>query len=119
MKVGDYVVDADNNNGIIIRVYEDKQAADVEYDYNGRFECWELSDLRVWRTGQVMKDTHYQKEVQPIDLIEAFELDFNAGNVIKYVARAKHKGSELDDLRKAKYYLDRLHEKAKDNNTSK
>lgn len=54
------------------------------------------------------KDTHYKKSVEPIDLIEAFELDFNAGNVIKYVSRAKHKGNEKDDLRKAMYYLKRL-----------
>ncbi len=53
-------------------------------------------------------DSHYKKKVEPIDLIEAFELDFNAGNVIKYVARAKHKGNEKDDLRKALYYLKRL-----------
>jgi len=54
------------------------------------------------------EDKHYKKEVEPIDLIEAFELDFNAGNVIKYVCRAKFKGNEKDDLRKARYYLNRL-----------
>ena len=54
------------------------------------------------------EDTHYKKSVEPIDLIEAFDLDFCAGNVIKYVSRAKHKGNEKEDLRKAMYYLKRL-----------
>ncbi len=54
------------------------------------------------------QDTHYKKDVEPIDLIEAFDLDFCAGNVIKYVSRAKHKGNEKEDLRKAMYYLKRL-----------
>ena len=42
-----------------------------------------------------------------IDAIEAWELPYHLGNVVKYVARAKHKGDELTDLRKARWYLDR------------
>ena len=42
-----------------------------------------------------------------IDITE--NLNFNRGNVIKYVARAGKKGSsnELTDLRKAEFYLNR------------
>ena len=54
-----------------------------------------------------VKDQHYKKKVEPIDLIEAFELNFELGNVIKYVARCNHKGSKQEDLRKAMYYLKR------------
>lgn len=54
-----------------------------------------------------VKDQHYKKKVEPIDLIEAFELNFNLGNVIKYVSRCEHKGNKKDDLRKALYYLNR------------
>ena len=56
---------------------------------------------------QEVKDEHYKKKVEPIDLIEAFELNFNLANVIKYVARCNHKGSKQEDLRKAMYYLKR------------
>jgi hypothetical protein len=53
---------------------------------------------------------HYQFEngIQVIDLTS--QLDFCSGNVVKYVARAGKKEGEsaLDDLRKAKYYLERL-----------
>jgi len=50
---------------------------------------------------------HYKQKVQPIDLIEAFDLNFNLGNVVKYVSRAGRKGDALDDLEKAFYYLKR------------
>ncbi len=51
---------------------------------------------------------HYKTGgVETIDFIEAKALGFHEGNVVKYVARAKHKGSELEDLKKARWYLDR------------
>jgi hypothetical protein len=45
--------------------------------------------------------------VEVIDAIEAWALGFHLGNVVKYVARAAHKGNHLEDLRKARWYLDR------------
>ena len=55
--------------------------------------------------------THYEtKCIQPIDFIEANNLDFCEGNIIKYVTRYKDKNG-LEDLQKAKWYLDRLIEK--------
>lgn len=51
---------------------------------------------------------HYTKGgIEVIEFIEAWQLDFHRGNVVKYVARAAHKGSELEDLRKAQWYLNR------------
>lgn len=52
-------------------------------------------------------DSHYKESVEPIDLIEAFNLNFSRANVIKYVARAGRKDDELQDLKKAKWYLER------------
>jgi hypothetical protein len=56
-----------------------------------------------------MYNDHYKAKVQPIDLIEAQRLNFNRGNVIKYVSRAgkKEGESDLKDLEKAMYYLER------------
>lgn len=45
--------------------------------------------------------------LQPIDLIEAMNLDFNSGNVIKYVARFRNT-HDIRDLEKAQWYLSRL-----------
>ena len=51
---------------------------------------------------------HYtQAAIEPIDVIEDWKLGFHLGNVIKYLARAEHKGAPLDDLRKAAWYLNR------------
>lgn len=50
---------------------------------------------------------HYQGSIQPIDLINAQDLNFNLGNVVKYVCRAGKKQGEniLTDLEKAKDYI--------------
>lgn len=50
---------------------------------------------------------HYQHGIEPIDYIESHNLNFNLGNVIKYVSRAQFKGTEAEDLKKAKWYLER------------
>lgn len=48
---------------------------------------------------------HYDKNIQPFDVIDSWKLDFYLGNVIKYICRRKDKNSELDDLKKAQHYL--------------
>lgn len=42
-----------------------------------------------------------------IDICKDYELNFNRGNVIKYVVRAGKKQDELKDLRKALDYIKR------------
>jgi hypothetical protein len=46
--------------------------------------------------------------IEVIDAIESWKLGFHAGNVVKYVARHEHKGTPIEDLKKARRYLDRL-----------
>ena len=45
--------------------------------------------------------------IETIDFIEAKQLNYNLGNVVKYITRADHKGNRIEDLRKAKWYLER------------
>ena len=45
--------------------------------------------------------------IETIDFIEAKKLNYNIGNVVKYLTRADHKGNRLEDLRKAQWYLTR------------
>jgi hypothetical protein len=45
--------------------------------------------------------------IETIDFIEAKKLNYNIGNVVKYITRADHKGNKLEDLRKAQWYLTR------------
>jgi len=58
---------------------------------------------------RVNHPSHYNHGViEVIDAIEDWDLNFCEGNVIKYVARHRHKGEPLEDLKKAKWYLERL-----------
>ncbi len=52
---------------------------------------------------------HYEnnKGYDVIDFIKDYNLNFNRGNVVKYLARAGKKDNELQDLRKALDYLQR------------
>jgi hypothetical protein len=51
---------------------------------------------------------HYQGNgIEVIDIIEAFDLNFNLANAIKYILRADKKGNKKQDLEKAIWYLNR------------
>jgi len=53
---------------------------------------------------------HYGGENNPyeaIKVIEAWGLSFHLGNAVKYIARAGRKGAALEDLKKARWYIDR------------
>ena len=66
------------------------------------------SFLRPPQPDAVNHPPHYTiGGIETIDFIEAKGLDYNLGNVVKYVARADHKGNKLQDLEKARWYLDR------------
>lgn len=60
---------------------------------------------------QVNHPEHYggsQNMYEAIKVIDAWQLGFSLGNTIKYISRAgkKHKDKELEDLRKAAWYLE-------------
>lgn len=54
---------------------------------------------------------HYQLPIQPWDFIVSNGLGFLEGNAIKYLTRWRQKGG-VDDLRKAKHYVEKLIEVA-------
>lgn len=57
---------------------------------------------------------HYKdKAMQPWDIIDAWELDFYAGNVVKYILRYRFKDG-VNDLKKARHYIDKLIEDYED-----
>ena len=59
-------------------------------------------------TDMVNNPPHYTTGgVETIDFIEAKKLDYNLGNVVKYITRADHKGDRHEDLCKARWYLNR------------
>lgn len=51
---------------------------------------------------------HYKADgIEAADVIEAFDLNWRLGSVVKYILRAGRKGDRLEDLKKALWYLQR------------
>ena len=60
------------------------------------------------KTDAVNHQPHYTHGgIETIDIIEAWGLGFCLGNAVKYISRAGHKGSKVEDLKKSRWYLDR------------
>ena len=63
---------------------------------------------------EIYKPEHYTKDnIEVIDFIEQVTKHYptpeayHIGNVLKYIARAPHKGNYIEDLEKAENYLHR------------
>lgn len=56
---------------------------------------------------QVGGDHYRTKSIQPWDFIAANDLGFFEGNIVKYVSRWRTKNG-VEDLKKARHYLDKL-----------
>lgn len=51
---------------------------------------------------------HYTQHPSGVECIQITEwMNFNLGNAVKYIWRAGDKGNLLQDLKKARWYLDR------------
>ena len=67
-------------------------------------EMWEIKDESALAK-QVSGDHYKNMVIQPVEFIVHNEIGFLEGNVIKYVARHKHKNG-ADDIRKAMHYCE-------------
>lgn len=57
---------------------------------------------------KLLNNAHYKTDtIDVIDFCKLYDLNFNEGNVIKYVSRARRKGTHIEDLKKAIDYLNR------------
>ena len=56
----------------------------------------------------VSHPSHYTegRQYEPRKVIHDWGLNFNLGNAVKYISRAGRKGDALEDLKKARQYLD-------------
>ena len=55
----------------------------------------------------VSHPTHYNQGIEAIEVIESWDLNFSLGNAIKYILRSPYKGKQIEDLEKARWYIDR------------
>ena len=51
--------------------------------------------------------SHYNQGIEVIDIIETWGINFSLGNAIKYILRAPYKSNQLEDLKKARWYINR------------
>lgn len=67
-----------------------------------------VQEIPAPKPDNVNSPQHYTAGgIETIDFIEAKRLNFRLANVVKYVSRAPFKGNALEDLEKARWYLDR------------
>jgi hypothetical protein len=64
-------------------------------------------DATIWKFDMVNEPPHYklQGNMEVIDITE--HMGFCLGNVVRYVLRCDTKGSAMEDLKKAQWYLSR------------
>jgi hypothetical protein len=72
----------------------------------GRIEEIELAPVQRALDRQVGGDHYKTMKIQPVLFALENGLDFCTGNVVKYVVRRK--GNRIEDLKKARHYLDLL-----------
>jgi hypothetical protein len=52
--------------------------------------------------------SHYTQGIECADYVYSHKMCFFQGNAIKYLTRYKHKGTPLQDLEKARWYINYL-----------
>ena len=52
---------------------------------------------------QVNHPEHYRQGIEPIEVIESWDLNFSLGNAIKYILRSPYKGKQIEDIEKARW----------------
>ncbi len=77
----------------------------------------DLPPMKVEKADAINHPPHYTATaVEPIDVIEAWGLGFHLGNALKYIARCELKGRPIEDLEKARWYIDREIARRKESN---
>ncbi len=77
-----------------------------ECDHNPGLICGNCDPSKV---DMINHPPHYDagSVYETIRVIEAWKLGYHLGNTVKYISRCEKKGAKLDDLKKARWYLDR------------
>jgi hypothetical protein len=98
--------------GVPIEVYAKEKGLSFKARMQSAIERPAPDIVAQHHTDMVNHPPHYKAGgIETIDFIEAKELGYHLGNVVKYVSRADHKGNKLEDLKKAQWYLARAIEK--------
>ena len=91
-------------------IYKLAKCLDISTDkLIGEADVWTAEDIiKTEQKEMVNHPSHYNMgKYEAIDVIEGCNLGFNLGNTVKYISRAGHKDDIIQDLKKARWYLDR------------
>lgn len=109
--------DLDDETPMLIKFDSEKELDDyvkgmkkVEEDINNNYHGGVAMVNYEDKEDIVNNPPHYKSgRFEVIDIIEEFDLNYHIGNVTKYILRAgkKDKNKELEDFKKARWYLDR------------
>ena len=80
---------------------------DIIYKINDIFGGEFMLTFEIEEKEMVDHPSHYNQGIETIEYIESWSMNFNTGNVIKYVTRAGYKNNQLEDMKKAMWYLQR------------
>lgn len=101
--------------------YENYPSCGGDYLELEKFPTYENTEFSEKPISEILeniinKPKHYnQGKYQPIHVIEDWKVPYHLGNVLKYISRAKYKNNEIEDLEKARWYLDRYIHLLKEN----
>ena len=85
----------------------DFNKSDWKYNKDDKYSAW--NQIKNMPKEMVNHPKHYNPgTIEVIDAIEDWQLDFNEGNIIKYIVRAKRKNNRRQDLEKALWYIQRM-----------
>ena len=99
---------ADKFSMSISYVYVLKSKIKKERIADGLIKSSPKKEKLIMTYDNVNHPSHYKTGgIETIDFIEAKSLNYNLGNVVKYITRADYKGNKIEDLKKAQWYLNR------------
>jgi hypothetical protein len=99
---------ADKFSMSISYVYVLKSKIKKERIADGLIKSSPKKEKLIMTYDNVNHPSHYKMGgIETIDFIEAKSLNYNLGNVVKYITRADYKGNKIEDLKKAQWYLNR------------
>lgn len=90
-------------------LYTEEDFKELSYQKPGTLHYSPTEELPTPKfVSDIYSPPHYtQGKIEVITFIEDQKFEYHESNVIKYVSRARWKGKELSDLKKARWYLDR------------
>ena len=94
-----------SNKNLLEILKDENDVIILPFDKRGKTEENALDNIDDSKATAIHPAHYRQGKYEPIDVISDWNLNFNLGNTIKYIARAEYKGNKKEDLEKAAYYL--------------